>query len=220
MASGGLIGCYPAWKLRNETCPFGKDVPLPFAFTMPFDPDFLDVIAMGYSCIPAFLIFGIQAWVVINFARHRKFGLFEVVTWCLYPLVLGLEDYILKAVVKLVGPQPRPLGSCDLACGMPSGHALMSYGLLTWMLLELNSRTHIRKPFAWTVFLLLLILPIPWARVQLNDHSVMQVVVGCVFGVVTALAFFAFLRVVMVKHLSVATCNYTFRDNYSPGMCS
>lgn len=41
-----------------------------------------------------------------------------------------------ELVWKPLLSHPRPVGSCVFTCGMPSSHATISMGFLTWMLLE------------------------------------------------------------------------------------
>jgi hypothetical protein len=44
-----------------------------------------------------------------------------------------MNELILKKIVA----KPRPVGSCNISCGMPSSHATLAVGYCTWILLEI-----------------------------------------------------------------------------------
>jgi membrane-associated phospholipid phosphatase len=67
---------------------------------------------------------------------------------------------------------------------MPSSHAMITVGMLVWLVLEvvLNRRTGKQSRGPCVVALLALLLPIVPARIALGDHSLLQVMVGGTIG--------------------------------------
>merc|ERR1719384_1221670 len=57
--------------------------------------------------------------------------------------------------------------------GMPSGHAMTAYTLIVWVLLEV-AFDHVVQT-KWAAMVVLLMGPVPWARVYNMDHTVLQV---------------------------------------------
>eukprot|EP00930_Biecheleria_cincta_P004527 TRINITY_DN10543_c0_g1_i1.p1 TRINITY_DN10543_c0_g1~~TRINITY_DN10543_c0_g1_i1.p1 ORF type:complete len:1734 (-),score=304.39 TRINITY_DN10543_c0_g1_i1:237-5042(-) len=110
----------------------------------------------------------------------------------------------------------RPMQSCATSCSMPSGSALLSYGTLTFILIETTfslmlphmwqSRTYTGsestrlgfRPITTADFLrntlaaLLTFGPVPLARVLLQDNSPEQVTFGCMFGALLAVVYHMF----------------------------
>lgn len=122
-------------------------------------------------------------------------------------LLLGLLVIVNEGILKHSINQRRPQGSCLYfkSYGMPSGHATTSIGMLTNLLLE----TWIDRPYIcggvsrivfsfrnrclFSVLLLVLLLPVPFSRVVLNDHYISQVAIGSAEGLILAVAWFLFM---------------------------
>lgn len=86
---------------------------------------------------------------------------------------------------------------------MPSAHSAMATGLLAWYILELffedNKTTRIEMTQNSFV-LALLLLPVPYSRVYLHYHTILQVIIGSIIGLSISLAWFLFLtRVVLPR---------------------
>lgn len=72
--------------------------------------------------------------------------------------------------------------------GMPSGHVMNAYTLMTWCFLEAILDIHIYPE--WLLAVVLVMGPVPWARVYNKDHTVPQVVVsGCIAVVMGVVAY-------------------------------
>jgi len=91
-----------------------------------------------------------------------------------------LNERVLKRVIQ----EPRPSGSASKSYGMPSGHSTSCYAWMVWCLVEIIA--HPASSIALTIFLICLTLvvlgPVPYARVYLQDHTNRQVLVGMLVG--------------------------------------
>jgi PAP2 superfamily len=90
-------------------------------------------------------------------------------------IVVILNEALLKPIFK----QPRP-DKCPnkSSYGMPSGHSAFCGSVLILVLLsnELN--------LFWKLLSMIANLPVPWARYHNYDHTLLQVTVGFVFGLI------------------------------------
>lgn len=127
---------------------------------------------------------------------------------CVYVILVIILSEVLW---KQVDPESRPDGSCLKSCGMPSSHAALSIGLLfvviaNGTLIGFKPNNDTETPNSWKsivypttgafatqgsyIFIAFLftwfivLLPIPFARVILNDHSIQQVIVGSLIGLI------------------------------------
>jgi len=187
-AGGGGGSCAPAWSREGKPCPYGHQVWLPFVgFTLPFELSPLNLLACCYSILP-FVAMCANVVLVVKRRRPRE------LLWILFVLSMNLVNEMLKSAFG----KPRPGESCLKSCGMPSGHASYAIGLFVFVLLwdsvsrsvedsELAQERKPRKGIHVALFALAL-LPIPWSRVQLGDHSRSQVVAGSFVGLLGALA--------------------------------
>lgn len=119
------------------------------------------------------------------------------------------NDEILQTIRASVVLGAR--GSCAGNCGSPSGHSATSLGVVTWLLLEhavLRSRGDKRvfadfaplslpaqmrlylRQFCGIGLSLVALLPVPWSRIRLQDHSLEQVAAGSIEGITLGLLFF------------------------------
>jgi dolichyldiphosphatase len=123
-------------------------------------------------------------------------------------LIMLCSEGILKHLVK----QARPLGSCDCSYGMPSSHSATSYGFLAWIYLEVGfplvgfervavARGWANPQYRRVVYLVsstVSFVPVPFSRVYFLYHTVAQVLVGILVGVILALSWFGILRGLVV----------------------
>jgi len=87
-----------------------------------------------------------------------------------------------EGICKPLLRNPRPEAACDSGFGMPSSHSALS---ALWLY----------RYWASTQGLSLLLLTVPWSRVSLKDHSVLQVSIGIAVGTAAALMFSTFFNV-------------------------
>ena len=173
----GVEGACQGWGLQ----PF-IDV------TVPHSASWGEAVAVLYSFVPWAV-----ALAVIFAALYRKTS--TLVAGVMYiSFVVSTNEVLIKRNF----PQSRPIASCLVSPGMPSSHSIISIGLLVWTVLELAERgSQARHVVAAAAVL----LPVPASRVVLNDHSYEQVMAGSLFGVSTALFFFAFMKYSAAKSL-------------------
>ena len=193
--------CPPDWAVVNGTvdhdaaCPFGTK--LIGDVTLPLNAAGLDYLAVLYGEV-VYLIPGALSIFVLLWKRGSRELFF-----CLFGFFLVVVN---ELGLKRIWTQSRPMGSCNTSCGMPSGHSCISIGYLTWMLLEawgpslfcffrLRNQQHaLRDRLLWSAAWACFLAPIPWSRVHLLDHSLVQVGAGSGFGVGFALIWYLLLQ--------------------------
>lgn len=145
--------------------------------------------------------------------------------------------------LKVIFKQSRPSGSCLTSCGMPSGHstfamALFVYNACDYMARERSmpaeqqrlssdfssgttgaSSTAVQSTnigIAQLALVGLLLLPVPWSRVQLHDHSLSQVLCGSALGSVLALAYFGVASICVAPRAKDICRAARLNDDYTP----
>merc|ERR1712093_505400 len=90
-------------------------------------------------------------------------------------LVMVVNEGMLKRILS----QDRPAASCLLSKGMPSSHSALS---IAWAvsIVRATSEHDLMRWYSAVLF------AVPWARVQVGDHSIAQVVAGGAVGIATA----------------------------------
>lgn len=173
----------------GEACSHGFAL---LEISIPFAPTLTDAAAVSYSFVPwvgSVLLF------VVALDRKR-----EVYAARLVALLLTSMIVINELVLKKVLQEPRPERSCLRSHGMPSSHALLAIGVLSYVALELlwgdqslNGFRARSKTDAATLFcgLLVILGPVPFSRVHLHDHHESQVAMGSALGVLLAAVFFS-----------------------------
>jgi len=140
-------------------------------------------IAILYGYLP-FIIPG--GFFILGFVYGRfmgKFGFF-----------LALSCTIANELFfKPLANDPRPIQSANKTKagtpthGMPSGHVLNAYTLMIWSSLEV---IFARDPESqqiqlwWFIVILVIMLPVPWARWYNYDHTLMQCLVSVALALV------------------------------------
>eukprot|EP00933_Yihiella_yeosuensis_P028885 TRINITY_DN22661_c1_g4_i1.p1 TRINITY_DN22661_c1_g4~~TRINITY_DN22661_c1_g4_i1.p1 ORF type:complete len:265 (-),score=45.94 TRINITY_DN22661_c1_g4_i1:169-963(-) len=185
-ATRDLGHCAPSWKVQAMECPYGHESGmLSGKFTWPVAPDLAQYAAMFYSFSPVIMLF----LPLVCFLVTR--GVRELICMA-YVGYAALVTLPLKAIVQ----QARPIGSCLTSCGMPSGHSMLGLGFFTWFAMEVFSKN--QKSTQQKALLLaaagVLLLPIPWSRVALHDHSLQQVIVGSCVGLIMTIPWYYALQ--------------------------
>ena len=166
------------WFSTPPACTYGHLIRVPFSsFTAPSHASFADAVAIIYSLVPVLLVLSTLLYAVLR-RTFSYSGVFLLLFFVHFPVT-----EILKQIIK----NPRPLGSCNSNYGMPSGHSFAAVSVFIYLVLWLFSisRDQRLKSPQKVVLLVLgmaVLLPVPWARVQLRDHSIAQVSVGAVLG--------------------------------------
>jgi len=218
-------GCLPEWSLQNRPCPYGVRTGLPLAhFTWPGEGATLfHYVAAFYSLNP-FMVAAGALLLLLWFRGTRELLLLTFVGGVTLPTMICMKNLF---------AEKRPDGSCLLSCGMPSGHAMLSIGLMAWLGLEVGlpggtfppaipGAVPWRSVIALTL-LGLFFLPVGWSRVVFHDHDWPQVLAGSAVGAVQGVAWYLALRLPCASHgLEALASSKALRfaravDNYAPG---
>jgi len=154
--------------------------------SIPLEPTGAQLVAIFYS-------FSVWTWVLswmLGAACTRRPLLISGSCWIL--VSIGLNELVFK---QLLG-SARPAGSCLTTNGMPSSHALISMGMCVWLVLEVLFHQCVEpaERAGCIVALLLALPPVLPSRVALHDHSVAQVAVGGLLGIVLGVVHFALMH--------------------------
>eukprot|EP00403_Amphidinium_massartii_P025326 CAMPEP_0178401916 /NCGR_PEP_ID=MMETSP0689_2-20121128/16560_1 /TAXON_ID=160604 /ORGANISM="Amphidinium massartii, Strain CS-259" /LENGTH=232 /DNA_ID=CAMNT_0020022775 /DNA_START=43 /DNA_END=741 /DNA_ORIENTATION=- len=207
--------CEPDWALNGLDCPYGRSAgAMGATFTWPNNASFIDGVAMFYSG-PVFfcaIYFPVLA-MLLTFC-----GQFSVVVAAV-PLMAIFSNMGFKHLARDI----RPEGGCLTSCGMPSGHSQLTIAVAAFVLLEVFSRPRLHRGIFWLAIALVVVLlvPVPWSRVQLGDHSVAQVLVGSAVGILEALLWFLIVRLVLMRFMPALDkitewSRFFLRDDYTP----
>jgi len=160
----------------------------------------LSFISICYGYLP-FIVPGYWIiWALVTFVQHGSPRFFPYAGSCIAVSFAIVNELVTKNICKLLFPKrltDRPPEAVCKHPGLPSGHVMNAYTLMTWLFLEATFHKVIYPE--WLVGILLIFLPVPWARVYNRDHTVVQVAVS----IVTALI--------------MGTIAYLVRRRYFPG---
>lgn len=148
------------------------------------------------------LLYGFLPWVIplvffIHFCFTEHFVSFYANIITAFATVLN--EGFLKPLMK----EPRPSKTANRAkdgtptYGMPSGHVINAAALMVWAVLEvcvkgpgLEGRFQ-SLTVGWLITIVVLMGPVPWARVYNYDHTVRQCVVSLMLGLFVGTTAFA-----------------------------
>jgi len=200
--------CAPSWYAQRLQCPYGHSFKA-VSLTWPNeDVGFLTFVAAFYSMVPFFVS------IVSMLALLVRRGVSNVLVISFQVIAAGGVVIILKHLFR----QPRPIGSCLSSCGFPSGHATVTIGLLTWVVLEvaLSGRWAKEKRRCVLVLVLAVMLlgPVGWSRTVLHDHSWKQVIAGSMVGIVVGALWLLLLRLTIGPRFNEAAQKLGLRPDY------
>lgn len=152
----------------------------------------LHFIAVMYGFLPFIVPIWFFVWVVetwISRGYPRFFPAYGLAVSAGFALV---NELITKRLCRKFLPASitdRPPEAVCKHPGMPSGHVLNAYTVLGWLVLEfVNDEAGLH--LEWLLIVLLVMGPVPWARVYNRDHTLAQVAASAVIaGVMSYLAF-------------------------------
>eukprot|EP00811_Abedinium_folium_P005101 NODE_14699_length_1092_cov_4.561658.p1 GENE.NODE_14699_length_1092_cov_4.561658~~NODE_14699_length_1092_cov_4.561658.p1 ORF type:complete len:245 (-),score=66.01 NODE_14699_length_1092_cov_4.561658:281-1015(-) len=153
----------------------------------------LTMIALLYGFLPYVLPIGWFIWLVESLIVLGKPRFFPTYGLCVSGSLAGLNELIIKQVCKRCLPQSVTARPEEAVCkhpGMPSGHTMNAYVIMTWCFMEamLSKSMH---P-GWMIIILVVMLPVPWARVYNKDHTWLQVCVSSALGIAAGVAAYFF----------------------------
>lgn len=164
-----------------------------------------DVVFVFYSIVPSLVPLALGLTVLL----HRRRGWTLIFAFLFIPIAAVINSLILVKSLGDCAKCPRPCGSCVAGNGMPSGHATNAIGLCLWIILEtflgVGKHWYKRKQVAVVLSSMLLLLPVPYSRMYLGDHTPLQVTLGSAHGIVLGLIYFLLLRYCIAKKLDRAS---------------
>merc|ERR1712232_1216691 len=115
-------------------------------------------------------------WAIATYSAHGKARFFPAFG---VSIALGfaiVNELVTKRIAKrYLSPEitNRPPEAVCKHPGMPSGHVMNAYIIMIWCLWEafMDTLIHIE----WVILILVVMAPVPWARVYNRDHTVLQV---------------------------------------------
>lgn len=213
----GASQCLPHWIHLPSGCPYGAH--LPGDVTMPSNATALEEMAVLSSYVPYLtVVFLVVMLVIQRQGKTLKYLSFIAFTVIANELVLKkmFAEPRPGALGPVVTDKLRKMGSCNVSCGMPSGHSTMAMGFLTMFIYDAiwrvmpDDEQHVSAHTGRTccqglrkipIFLaggfdllshtefivyltvwMVLLMPVPFMRVVLCDHSAEQAMVGALLG--------------------------------------
>jgi len=148
-----------------------------------------------------FLSGGIYLMIAFHFVW---LSCFQLNTRSFHVILNFIVNNILYVSVHAQINEQRPVESCTVGCGMPSGHVANAFVLLAWDYYwvfvlsrpKFMAERHQLQYRGWVliaqralVFVVctVMLAPMPWARWRLRDHSTSQIFAGSTLGLLTFL---------------------------------
>lgn len=157
--------------------------------------DCASLAAITYGFLPFVIPLWWAIWALgtcIIHGRPRSFPLFG---FCIALGFALVNEFVTKPLCKKtmdVKITNRPPESVCKKPGMPSGHVMNAYTLMFWLLLEVAFDRVVYPE--WLLVVLLVMGPVPWARVHNLDHTHLQVAVSASCAMVMGLLAFRLRR--------------------------
>jgi len=175
--------------LPLKRCAQGIALPGDITWVIPSTPE--TMIATGFSLVP----YAIGVVALGCYFKNRTKGSFLFISCGL--ILLACNELIIKRLPGI--SQSRPQASCLLTNGNPSSHSLLCTGYWLLGILECifgrNIVGSLREKSYFLIGWSFLLVPVPYCRVILQDHSPSQAGLGSLLGVVLALfIYFLFNR--------------------------
>lgn len=124
----------------SASCPYGHANV--FDVTVPSDPSFAQWVCVIYGIVPLAVV-GFAALDCLFTATFlRGIGTRELSFIGFVAFIVVLNE----AIIKRISHQARPEHSCNLSCGLPSGHSTMSIGFYVLMFLDASFRVMPKVP--------------------------------------------------------------------------
>mmetsp|Transcript_56077 Transcript_56077/g.119390 ORF Transcript_56077/g.119390 Transcript_56077/m.119390 type:complete len:265 (-) Transcript_56077:126-920(-) len=144
-------------------------------------------VGLVYGYLPFIVPIWWALWAAVSYARYGVARFFPLYGLCIAVGFAIVNEAITKRICRKLLPESITNRPPEAVCnhpGMPSGHVMNAYTLMIWCLLEAALDEFIHPE--WLIIILLVMGPVPWARVYNKDHTVAQVtasaVASCVMG--------------------------------------
>lgn len=149
------------------------------------------LLGLIYGYLPFLIPIWWALWMIASLIQNGRARFFPTYGLCIAIGFAIVNETITKQICKrTLDPSitARPPEAVCKHPGMPSGHVMNAYTLMTWVFLEDLFEQQVYPE--WLVIVVLVMGPVPWARVYNKDHTVAQVMVSaCVALVMGCIAF-------------------------------
>lgn len=142
-------------------------------------------IAIVYGYLPFIIPIWWAVWALVTYVRNGSARFFPLCGITIAASFALVNELITKQICKRVLPETVTKRPPEAVCkhpGMPSGHVMNAYTLMTWCFLEAAFDQVIH--FEWLLLIVLVMGPVPWARVYNRDHTFAQVMTSAIVAVV------------------------------------
>lgn len=163
--------------------------------------DPFSAIAIMYGFLPYLVPISWIIWVLFGLATDGHARFFPLYGICISVGFAAINELIVKQICKLILPARIAMRPPESVCkhpGMPSGHVMNGYTLMTWCLLEAGMGNHIH--YIWLLIILAIMAPVPLARVYNNDHTWPQVTASVVIATGMGMLAFAIRTAYFAGH--------------------
>jgi hypothetical protein len=142
-------------------------------------------LAIVYGFLPFVIPLWWAIWSLVTYFTLGKPRFFPFYGLCVAAGFAIVNEAGTKRICRKLLPASiadRPIESSCRHPGMPSGHVMNAYTLMIWCLLEamLDCVIHVE----WLILILIVMAPVPWARVYNKDHTVLQASISCAVSLV------------------------------------
>eukprot|EP00928_Gymnodinium_smaydae_P049114 TRINITY_DN32926_c0_g1_i1.p1 TRINITY_DN32926_c0_g1~~TRINITY_DN32926_c0_g1_i1.p1 ORF type:complete len:330 (-),score=53.96 TRINITY_DN32926_c0_g1_i1:250-1182(-) len=146
---------------------------------------FASYAAIVYGYLPYVIPLWWALWALRTYLERGQPRFFPTFGLCIAASFAAGNELITKRICKRVFSRQissRPPEAVCKHAGMPSGHVMNAYTLMVWCLWEAALEDIIHLD--WLLLIVLVMGPVPWARVYNKDHTFCQVCVSAVAAVV------------------------------------
>lgn len=143
----------------------------------------VDFIALVYGFLPFIIPIWWFLWAAITWIVNGCPRFFPAFGLCVAAGFALVNETVTKKLCRRFLDEDITNRPPEAVCnhpGMPSGHVMNAYTLMVWWLLE-AVMDHAVFP-EWLFIIILVMGPVPWARVHNKDHTRLQVTVSAVIA--------------------------------------
>eukprot|EP00928_Gymnodinium_smaydae_P054812 TRINITY_DN38519_c0_g1_i1.p1 TRINITY_DN38519_c0_g1~~TRINITY_DN38519_c0_g1_i1.p1 ORF type:complete len:266 (-),score=32.26 TRINITY_DN38519_c0_g1_i1:153-950(-) len=152
----------------------------------------LAFIALVYGYLPFIVPIWWAIWALVTYFTRGEPRFFPFFGICIAASFALVNELVTKQICKRTLSADITNRPPEAVCkhpGMPSGHVMNAYTLMVWCALEVILDSSVYP--VWFALIVLIMGPVPWARVYNKDHTVAQVLVSaCIATIMGCVAYY------------------------------